>query len=79
MDTESKKHYMNEEQRVAHFVPIILSAIRRNHVKDEADFIKIVQNNIVIPELVKHYGYFHMFGYDHIIRTLSEKEPLIKT
>jgi hypothetical protein len=79
MGTDSKKYYMNDEQRAAHFVPIILSLIRQNHVKDETDFIKIIQNDIVIPELVKHYGYFHMFGYDRIVQMLSEKEPLIKT
>jgi hypothetical protein len=79
MDTEVKGYYMNDEQRAAHFVPIILSVIRRDHVEDKADFIKIIQNDIVIPELVKHYGYFHMFGYEHVVQMLSEKEPLIKT
>ncbi|MCL1799031.1 MAG: hypothetical protein FWG23_04765 [Eggerthellaceae bacterium] len=68
---------MNEAQRTAHFVAIILSEIRRKPALDDAAFQKIVSNDIVIPELVKNYGYFHMFGYDQVIRELSQKEPLL--
>ena len=56
-------HYTNEAQRAAHFVAIILSEIKRKHVQDDATFDEIVNNNVVIPELVKNYGYLHMFGY----------------
>lgn len=79
MSTNSKHngHYMNDGQRTAHFVAIILSLVRQEYVKDDDAFEKIITNDIVIPELVKNYGYLHMFGYDRVIQELSKKEPLL--
>ena len=70
-------HYMNDAQRAAHFLTIILSEIKQNYVQDEAVFRQIVSNDIVIPQLIKNYGYLHMFGYDRVIQELSQKEPLL--
>ncbi|MDR1089123.1 MAG: hypothetical protein LBL23_07640 [Coriobacteriales bacterium] len=69
---------MNEKQRTAHFVAIILSEIKNNYMKSAEQFQKIIENNVVVPELVHHYGYLHMFGYDRVISELSTKEPLLQ-
>jgi hypothetical protein len=69
---------MSDELRAAHFISIILSEIRRNHLRDDEAFSQIIGNDVVIPELTKNYGYYHMFGYDRVIEELSSKEPLLK-
>ena len=67
---------MNDAQRTVHFIAIILSVIKQKYVSSDDIFNKIESNDIVISELVKNYGYLHMFGYDRVVQELSQKEPL---
>jgi hypothetical protein len=40
-------------------------------------FFQIINNDVVIPELADNYDYYHMFGYDQVIKELGTKEPLL--